>query len=69
MGSVRAAFFWTIEQSVQPNACNVARLALIHIRWFADVAQLVRALDCGFRGRWFKSTRSYHQQVAQILEF
>ena len=26
----------------------------------AGVAQLVRALVCGTRGRWFKSTRLYH---------
>ena len=26
----------------------------------AVVAQLVRALDCGSRGRWFESTQPYH---------
>ena len=26
----------------------------------ADVAQLVRASDCGSEGRWFESTRLYH---------
>ncbi len=29
-------------------------------RPYADVAQLVRASDCGSEGRWFESTRLYH---------
>jgi hypothetical protein len=32
----------------------------------AGVAQLVRALVCGTRGRWFKSTRLYHSLPAAI---
>src|SRR6476660_3399344 len=31
----------------------------------AGVAQLVRALVCGTRGRWFKSTRLYHPLIAK----
>ena len=34
----------------------------------AVVAQLVRALDCGSRGRWFESTQPYHP-VSIFLPF
>jgi hypothetical protein len=35
----------------------------------AGVAQLVRALVCGTRGRWFKSTRLYHTNDDNDLAF
>jgi hypothetical protein len=33
----------------------------------ADVAQLVRASDCGSEGRWFESTRLYHFSPTHIF--
>ena len=32
---------------------------------YADVAQLVRALDCGSRGRWFESNHRYHSRKSK----
>ncbi len=34
--------------------------------WFAAVAQLVRAPDCGSGGRWFESTQLYQRVFASL---
>ena len=34
---------------------------------YADVAQLVRALDCGSRGRWFESNHRYQPRKYKYI--
>ncbi len=54
-------FYRTIERSDAPRAaCQCQPLLIGSPASRAGVAQLVRALVCGTRGRWFKSTHLYH---------
>jgi hypothetical protein len=60
------------------GACHPGKLDLCSARfreyavppnWFAALAQLVRALDCGSRGPRFDPERWYHPKPPHLLKF